>query len=69
MDDKEFHTQIHDNVVDGLRTKGLTRFELPDINRAFLAMGRTDDLWEHTGVPMEKIREILVQAHNFLVIG
>jgi hypothetical protein len=40
-----------------------------DLGLAFLSMGQLDDLWDHTGVPMETIREILVQAHNYIVIG
>ncbi len=69
MDYKEFHTALHDNVMDGQRTGGLIKFRINDINQAFDAMAQTDDLWEHTGVPMETIREILVQTHNFIVIG
>ena len=69
MNNDEFQKGLYDNVRDGGRTGGLVEFKRLDVTRAFLAMGRTDDLWDHTGVPMDQIREILVQAHNFIVIG
>ena len=69
MNKEQFPRELRHNVVDGDETGGLMVFKRQDVTRAFLAMGQTDDLWEHTGVPMETIREILVQAHNFIVIG
>ncbi len=71
MNEEEFIKSIEDNVRDAQREDApfdMTRY---DVTHAFEVMGAEQmiDLWEHTGVPVTKIREILVQAHNFIVIG
>ncbi len=69
MNEEKYNDGLDDNIRDAVRDDipfEMTRLE---VTRAFLSMGQTDDLWEHTGVPMETIREILVQAHNYIVIG
>jgi hypothetical protein len=57
------------NVSDARRNRAPDGFDSMDLALAFRAMGQTDDLWAHTNVPMSTIREILVQAHNYIVIG
>ncbi len=79
MASKMEHEYIHD-LEDSLRDaddmEGEHFFTRYDITKAFEVMGATqmEDLWLHMtedekrDITFEDIREILVQAHNFIVI-
>ncbi len=71
MTEEEYIKGLEDNVRDAQRDDAPFDMTRLDVTRAFEVMGAEQmfDLWLHTGVPVTKIREILDQAHNFIVIG
>ncbi len=69
MNASELAESLLHNVRDGRRNSAKSHFDSMDLGLAFVGMGQLDDLWEHTGVPMDTIRDILAQAHNYIVIG
>ncbi len=79
MANKEEHEYLHDledNLRDADAMTGRHIFARYDITKAFEVMGATqmEDLWLHVTDDEERditigdIREILVQAHNFIVL-
>ncbi len=77
MNEEEYTNGIADNIRDAQREDAPFETNRLEVTRDFEVMGaeQMTDLWLHMTdeadetITIGQIREVLVQAHNFIVIG